>query len=99
KASQARFLEELQTFQPPELFTSRLPRNVVRRKLLFDAPVVRSGKKKDEGFTVKLKGQFKPSEDYWQTAIQSASWILEIVAAPGQRVKYRIAPTERARAE
>lgn len=93
----ARFLEEVQTFSPPEVLTRPLPRGVLETPLLFEVPKVRdvegSG---DPGFKVELEGDLAPPEDYWQAAAAATDWVVEIEATEGSNVvSYGIAPAAR----
>jgi signal transduction histidine kinase len=99
KTEHGRFLEEVQSFEPPLMLTSPLPSAVVSERLLFDAPTIRESGKQTP-FTVKLEGELAPPEDYWSAAIQAANWVIEIDAytEPGS-VLYCVAPTAKTLAE
>ena len=107
KRQHARFLEEVQTFDPPSILVDPLPRAVLTEPLLFKAPVVRDVHRregthgpKDPGFRVRLEGDLAPPEDYWKAAVAASDWIIEIDARSDPRtVRYGIAPSERTRRE
>ena len=95
KTEHARFLEEIQTFRPPEPLTRPLPAGVVRRSLLFDKPKVRDAQT-DVDFQVRLEGELAPPEDYWIAAVTAAHWVLEIDGLSKRGiVRFCICPTQR----
>lgn len=90
----ARFIDEVQTFTPPEVLV-RVPKSVIPSSLLFDQPKLRVSNKSQDVFSTKLQGEFAPGDDYWQALSQAADWIVEIDAsADPSRVRYNIAPTK-----
>ncbi len=96
-AERARFLTEVETFDPPQVLI-RLPRAVLRKPLLFEEPKRRDSSNIDPGFQIKLEGEFTPGEDYWQNLAQAVNWIIEIDARrqtleDGHKIRYAIAPT------
>lgn len=99
KGEHARFLEEIQSFGPPEPLTARLPLNVIEHPLLFRSPRIRDAQTEAQ-FSVRLEGDLAPPEDYWIAAVEAAHWILEIdaLSKPGT-VRYCIAPTKRTLAD
>lgn len=101
KSAQSRFLDEIQTFGPSGVLTEPLPRQIVQKRLLFDQPLLRDGKKIGaDAFTVKLEGELAPSDSFFQAKIESATWVLEIDAFEGTgQVRYGIAPTRETSAE
>jgi Histidine kinase-, DNA gyrase B-, and HSP90-like ATPase len=89
-----RFIEEIQTFTPPEVLI-RVPKSVVPSSLLFEEPLLRASSRSKDAFSTKLQGEFAPGEDYWQALSQAADWIVEIdTSIDARRVKYNIAPTK-----
>ena len=98
KTERARFLAEVQSFDPPSFLREPLSRSVVEKPLLFDTPVVR-----DYGtdaaaslFKVNLEGDFAASEDYWTLVAEMANWVLEIRTDPNNgHIGFAIAPTKR----
>ena len=91
-------LRQLSNFEPPALLTKRLPRNVVREPVLFDAPHVRDAARQDPGMKVKLAGDLARSDEYWGDISRSAEWVLE-VNATAESTRYSLAPTEFGREE
>jgi signal transduction histidine kinase len=91
-----RFLEEIQTFQPPEILTRPLPVGVVGGPLLFETPMICDQPDQEKAFEVKLEGNFESGDSYWTQLMETASWLLEIEAREGQEVRYCIAPTAQA---
>ena len=98
KTERARFLAEVQSFDPPSFLREPLPRSVIDKPLLFDTPVVR-----DQGpdaatspFQVNLEGDFAAGEDYWTLVAEMANWVLEIRTDPNnEHIGFAIAPTKR----
>lgn len=89
-----RFLAEVQTFEPPLVLASRLPKTVVDEPLLFERAKVRDAKGDDPGFHTELEGDFALGESYWQNLAEAAAWIIEIDALSNPNsVRYVIAPT------
>lgn len=93
-----RFLEEVQTFSPPDILTEPLPRGVLRDALIFERALVRDIKDaQDPGFHVQLEGEVAPPEDYWKASATAADWVVEIDASSQREtVRYGVSPTERA---
>jgi signal transduction histidine kinase len=94
-AERARFLAEVQTFEPPDLLTSPWGSEVLAGAGLFTLPTVRDSSEVDPGFHVQLEGDLAPDEDYWQVVAEQCSWIVEIDARTAPRVAYLVAPTAR----
>jgi signal transduction histidine kinase len=93
-AERGRFIAEAQTFEPPKVLISPLPRNVVERELLFDTPLVRDSSNADPGFHIELRGDFASGEEFWQAVVHAANWIIEIDVQQGRStVQCSIAPT------
>ena len=99
QAERARFFAEVQTFQPPRILIDP-PKSIVNNALLFETPVVYDTSAHDPGFKVELTGELDAGEEYWQTALQAAHWIIEIDAtlSPGQ-VRFNIVPTKKCKRE
>ena len=96
----ARFLAEVQSFDPPSFLCEPLPRSVIEKPLLFDTPVVRDLGTDVEAspFKVNLEGDFAAGEDYWALVAEIATWVLEIQAIPGSNeVHFAVAPTRKTR--
>jgi signal transduction histidine kinase len=90
----SRFLGELDLFQPPQVLISRLPRELVPRRLLFTDPAVRDAGRGDV-FELRLGGEFQEAEDAWQEVLEHIEWVVEIEStAAGARVV--ISPTRNA---
>src|SRR5205814_1736389 len=54
----------------------------------------------DPGFKVELTGELDAGEEYWQTALQAAHWIIEIDASPSPgKVRFNISPTKKGKRE
>lgn len=87
----ARFVAEVQTFQPPALLLDPLPTSVVAEPLLFGRLEPR-----DAGdsapFRVSLEGDFNVGDAMWQELAQSMSWVIEIEASAAG-VRIQTAPT------
>lgn len=92
-SERTRFFWEVQTFQPPTLLVDP-PRRAFRAEddLLFKTLSVRDSKQ-NSPFRVKLDGEFDTGEEYWQTIISAANWLLEINATPAT-VSFVITPTK-----
>lgn len=95
KASHARFLEEVQTFDTPRVLAEPLPRSVLPEILLFDRPIVQDSRDtRGKVFQVKLEGALAPPDDFWEAKVEAASWVIEIDADQTTgKVRYGIAPT------
>lgn len=87
-----RFLAEVSSFQPPDVLMDPLPESVVSEPLLFVAPVVRSSKLADPGFSVLLSGEFETGDSFWPNLPDLASWVLEIDATHDV-VRFAVAPS------
>lgn len=97
KREHARFLEEVQTFSPPEILTDPLPSAVLGEPLLFTRPTVRDVEDSSRSdFSVELEGDLSPPEDFWAAAAAAADWVIEIDAS-SESISYGVSPTERAR--
>ena len=101
-SERARFLAEVQSFEPPVFLKEPLPRFMISKPLLFDAPVVRDesthGSTSSFGFQVHLEGDFAVGEDYWALVADMAAWVLEIRTDPLSReVRFAITPTNKTR--
>lgn len=100
ETERARFLAEVQSFDPPSFLREPLPRSVIEKPLLFDTPVVRDLGTDAEAspFKVHLEGDFAAGEDYWALVAEIATWVLEIQAVPGSdEVHFAVAPTRKTR--
>lgn len=90
------FMLEVQSFKPHDILTSPVPTRVVDGPLLFEKPVVRDVTTDDPGFEVELSGEFVSSDEYWQAALDSSNWVIEIdVDGTRGTALYAIAPTRR----
>lgn len=89
-----RFLTEVESFEPPEILTSRISRSVITTPLLFEQPIIREVKGKDPGFDVLLQGDFETGDSFWTRAAESAHWVIEIEAGP-KEVTFGVAPTRK----
>jgi len=88
------FLDEVQTFKPPEPLSEPLPSSAVEQHLLFKAPQVQDADAEDEGFEVNLEGAFDPGDTYWQSVVDAAEWVVEIHASEEtDKVEYCVSPT------
>jgi signal transduction histidine kinase len=97
-AERARFLGEVQSFEPPAVLTEPLPASVVEGPVLFERPVVRETTPADPGINLRLEGEFAGGDDYWQALATQASWVIEIDASAGvPDIHYAIVPTTIAR--
>lgn len=97
QSERASFFAEVQTFSPPKILVEP-PTMVVDLPLLFDRPKVYDTTAKDPGFEVLLGGELEAGEEYWETSLQAAHWIIEIDAARA-KVRFHVAPTMKGRAE
>lgn len=89
----ARFFWEVQTFQPPAVLLN-LPSHTVDQSLLFDPPRFADTRRKDPGFALELTGDFESGEEYWQTLVQAADWVIDIDAdKKDKQVHYLVTPT------
>ena len=97
----AKFLLEVQALDAPAFIRQPLPRSVIPKPLLFEAPLARDVQGEAEtrrgaGFQTLLEGEFAAGEDYWDLLAEMANWVLEIRAArDGGLVHFVIAPTQR----
>ena len=91
-----RFLEELQTYSPPEALISQIPAKVVSEELLFQSPLIRDARdSRGRVFSVLLEGELTPPDDYWHAVLEAANWVIEIDSNKADgTVTYVIAPTE-----
>ncbi|MES2522652.1 MAG: ATP-binding protein [Gemmatimonadota bacterium] len=96
-AAHARFLTELQAFNPPLSLTAALPKHVLKKQLLFATAKVRDTRAAEgTQFRVDLEGELAPPDEYWTAAVDAADWVIEIVADRAtKQVRYAISPTER----
>lgn len=95
-AERQRFITEARTFEPPGVLTFPLPKNLVDKLLLFEAPRVRESSNLDPGCRIELMGDFAGGDEFWQTLAHAASWVIEIDARKGRKnVRYAIAPMRR----
>lgn len=93
------FFSEVQTFQPPRILVDS-PSSVVDGPLLFTSPKVYDTAAKDPGFDVKLTGELDAGEEYWETALRAAHWLIEIDASRSAgKVNFQITPTKKGREE
>ncbi len=89
----ARLFSEVQTFQPPPVLLN-LPPRTVDYSLLFDPPRFADTRRKDPGFALELTGDFESGEEYWQTLVQAADWVIDIDAdKKDKQVHYLVTPT------
>jgi len=99
QSERTRFFAEVQTFQPPKILVNP-PRSVVDTPLLFDRATVYDTTASDPGFNVELTGELDAGEEYWQSTLQAAHWVIEIDARRSNgKVKFNIAPTKKAKRE
>jgi hypothetical protein len=91
-----RFLEEIQTFEPPNALTAPLSKAVTLQPLIFEEPLVRDVRRAGGSrFSVRLDGDLTPPDDYWTAVLGAANWIIEIDANRHDHcVHYAIAPTQ-----
>ena len=97
ETERARFLAEVQSFDPPSFLCEPLPRSIIEEPLLFDTPVVRDqgSDAKTSSFRVNLEGDFTAGEDYWMLIAEMANWVLEIRTDPNNgHIGFAIAPTK-----
>ena len=99
ETERARFLAEVQSFDPPSFLHEPLPRSVIEKPLLFDTPVVRDQGSDDavaSPFRVNLEGDFAAGEDYWTLVAEMANWVLEIrTDSNNGHIGFAIAPTKK----
>jgi hypothetical protein len=99
QSERTRFFAEVQTFQPPKILVDP-PKSVVNTPLLFERPTVYDTAANDPGFNVELTGELDAGEEYWQTALQAAHWLIEIDANGTRgKIKFNIAPTKKGKRE
>lgn len=100
-AEHARFLDEVQAFEPPKVLLAKIPASVLKEPLLFEEPTVRDvAESLGAQFSVKLEGELAPSDDYWTAVAAAANWIIEIDANKRtKKVHYAIGPTASTRRE
>lgn len=97
-AEHGRFLEEVQTFQPPSILADALPKGILAKPLLFQEPRVRDSSQRDPGFHVELSGELAPPDAYWQAVVDAADWVIEIDASR-DAIRYGVAPTRKLQRE
>lgn len=98
-SERSRLFWEVQTFQPAEALV-RPPGASVDLPLLFDTPRAYDTAQGDPGFRVELTGDFEVGEEYWQSVVDAAFWLIEIDARQSDgQVLYRVTPTKRCREE
>jgi signal transduction histidine kinase len=99
QSERTRFFAEVQTFSPPKILVDP-PTSVVDLPLLFESPKVYDTAASDPGFDVLLSGELDAGQEYWETALQAAHWIIEIDAARSHgKVRFNIVPTKKGRSE
>ena len=103
-SERARFLADVQAFDPPPFLRGPLPQAVLSKSPLFETPLVRDvtpeGNVKPGDFQVVLDGDFAVGDEYWELVAEVAHWVLEIRAEPGEHaVRFAIAPTQKTLAE
>ena len=103
-SERARFLADVQAFDPPPFLRAPLPPAVLSQSPLFETPLVRDvisdGDTGSGDFHVVLDGDFATGDEYWELVAGIATWVLEIRAEPGQHaVRFAIAPTRKTRKE
>jgi hypothetical protein len=84
-AERGRFIAEARTFEPPEVLTLPLPKDLVDEPMLFDAPRVRESSALDPGCRVELMGDFAGGDEFWQAVAHAANWTLRLM--PKKTVK------------
>lgn len=95
----ARFFAEVQTFSPPRLLVE-LPSKAIDFPLVFNKPKIYDCEPSDPGFDISLTGEFEAGEEYWQTLVQAAQWLIEVDASrPDKKIRISIIPTKRGRNE
>ena len=100
KSEQARFLADVQAFDPPRFLRGLLPPAVLSKSPLFETPLVRDVKSDEDNkpgdFSVVLDGDFASGDEYWELVAEIANWVLEIRAEPGEKtVRFAITPTKK----
>jgi signal transduction histidine kinase len=96
----SRFVQECKSLQTPESLLLPLHPSLLGAPLLFDAPLQRQTSFGDQGFRLRLEGDFDTGDSYWVRIASTAEWVIEIDASrPNRRkkaiVRYGIAPTKR----
>ena len=88
-----RFMEEVQTFEPPPVLTSPLPSKVVPAALV--PALVFRDEQREGTWKVNLEAEFDAGHPYWQNLAETADWLVEIDALDRQMVRYAITTTSR----
>lgn len=88
-----RFLSEVRSTRPDEIFFKPLDRDVVLGELLVPEISVADSKKSDPGFRLVLSGEFSGTEPQWPTLLANVNWVLEVDARNATEVFYRLTPT------
>lgn len=96
ETQRARFVAEVQGFQPPSSIIEPLPKALVSSRLIFQRPTLRDVRGIDPGFRVELQGDFEAGEAYWANLAEAANWIIEI-DSNASRVRYVISPSLKTR--
>ena len=99
-SERARFLADVQAFDPPPFLREPLPPAVLSKSPLFETPLVRDvmsdGDTEPGDFHVVLDGDFATGDEYWELVAGISTWVLEIRAEPGQHaVRFAIVPTRK----
>ncbi|HBB96344.1 MAG TPA: hypothetical protein DC054_13235 [Blastocatellia bacterium] len=98
-AERTNFFAEVQTFSPPKILIDP-PTSVIDEPLLFERPKVYDTTGRDPGFTVRLTGELDAGEEYWETALRAAHWLIEVDGSGARgKVKFKISPTKKGKKE
>lgn len=84
---------QLRTFEPPRALTRPLGRSILQAPLIFSSPRVRDAGTDDPGMELELQGDFTTQEEFWAQVEKQSDWVIEIRAARGRPIEYKLAPT------
>jgi signal transduction histidine kinase len=90
------FVRELDSFHPPEVLYTPIPKRILRTPALNETIEVRDENLASR-FAIELTGDFDIGEEFWRTVLSEASWLIEIDARDDTAVAVRISPTQRLR--
>jgi signal transduction histidine kinase len=88
------FFTEVTTLTPPRLLAAPLPTGLFQEKSIFTNLQIRDAKQ-DSGFEIVFGGEFAPREPDPGSALESASWMIEVdYEATNRTLRIAVIPTK-----
>jgi signal transduction histidine kinase len=88
------FFTEVTTLTPPRLLAAPLPAGLFQEKSILTNLQIRDAKR-DSGFEITFGGEFAPREPDPGSALESASWMIEVdYEAPTRALRIAVIPTK-----